>query len=80
MVARWSANPLEMLCTAGCRLTRSCQDSVGSLEVAQHESNERIDGVVARRRGILGAVRCYCRDGICYCKRLEGGTPPPLQT
>jgi hypothetical protein len=65
---------------AGCPLTRSCQESVGNLKIAKDASNEGIDGVVARRRGILSAVRCYCRDGMYYCERLEGGTQPPLQT
>ena len=45
--------PRPVAVPAGCPLTRSCQDSVGNLKIAKDESNERIDGVVARRRGIL---------------------------
>jgi hypothetical protein len=51
MVARWSANPLGMLCPElGARMAANgavAQAPAGNLKLAKDKSTERIDGIVA---------------------------------
>jgi hypothetical protein len=59
-VARWSANPLGMLCPElGARMAANvavAQDPAGNLKLAKPKSTERIDGIVATIMAIGRAI------------------------
>ena len=82
MVARWSANPLGMLCPElGARMAANVavtQDPAGNLKPAKDKSTERIDGIVAAIMAIGRAMVVQDEPSpSTACSLCEWRTMPP---